>query len=196
MLIRTGRGGNLPMNFGPKADEVSAEQEDIMREVGLWLFINREAIYDVVPYRVHQEAHVYYTAKEDGSRVYALLTQIDWPHLPTFTDSPEVERLTKPQLDEDGLHSAKAKRLTWKLKEVQAGPDTQIRILGQHANSVMPKAITETVQWQQTGDTLHVTAWFTKRQYNDWFWDLPMVLCIENPLWSNRLFHSYLGFGL
>ncbi len=184
MLIRTrAGGGNLLMNFGPKADgSLPPEQEDIMREVGLWLFINRDAIYDVVPYNVAQEGDVFYTASPDGSRVYAHLTQIDWPSLPYFIDPPELEVLPEPDLDEDGLHTAKARRLTWRLKAVSAGPDTHIRLLGQHANSVLPRAITETVVWEQQGDELQVSAWYTKRQYNDWFWDLPMVICIENPL--------------
>ena len=86
------------------------------------------------------------------------MTQIEWPTLPSFMDPPEVERLSEPQLDEDGLHSAKARRLTWKLKAVKAGPETNIRLLGQHDNSVMPKAITETVVWEQNRDELQVTA--------------------------------------
>ena len=48
------------MNFGPKPDGTLApEQEDIMREVGVWLFINRDAIYDVVPYKVAKEGDVF-----------------------------------------------------------------------------------------------------------------------------------------
>ena len=84
-------------------------------------------------------------------------------------------------MDEDGLHSARARRLTYRLKSITADENTRIRLLGQHANSVLPKAIEETVVWEQDGDTLVVHVYYCKRNYNDWYWDLPMVIAIENP---------------
>ena len=54
--------------------------------------------------------------------------------------------------------------------------------MAQAMKSVLPSAITETVTWEQGGDELVITAWYCHRQYNDWYWDLPMVLRIENPV--------------
>ena len=67
------------------------------------------------------------------------------------------------------------------MKHVRAGASTRISLMAQTDASVMPKAITKTVTWGQTDDELIVTAWYCHRQYNDWYWDLPMVLRIENP---------------
>ncbi|RYG02340.1 MAG: alpha-L-fucosidase, partial [Chitinophagaceae bacterium] len=40
------KGGNFLMNVGPKPDgEIQIEQQDRLREVALWNFVNREAIY-------------------------------------------------------------------------------------------------------------------------------------------------------
>ena len=183
MLIRTrSSGGNLLMNFGPKPDGSLPEiQESIMREVGMWLFVNNEAIYDVEPYRVHKEGDIYYTKAIETNTVYAHLTNIDWPSLPYWglEDGATVDRAS--QIDEDGLHTARARKLTWRMKAVKAGPETRISLMAQNIESVMPKAITESVTWEQDGDDLVVTAWYCHRQYNDWFWDLPMTLRIENP---------------
>src|SRR5690606_24861389 len=47
--IRTG-GGNLLLNVGPKPDgEIQIEQENLLREMALWNFVNRESIYRVKP---------------------------------------------------------------------------------------------------------------------------------------------------
>ena len=52
MLIETrAKGGNLLLNVGPESSGVIPfEQERIIRELGLWLFINHEAIYQVRPW--------------------------------------------------------------------------------------------------------------------------------------------------
>jgi len=49
LLIETrAKGGNLLMNVGPKPDgELPIEQEERLREVALWMFVNGDAIYGV-----------------------------------------------------------------------------------------------------------------------------------------------------
>jgi hypothetical protein len=84
-------------------------------------------------------------------------------------------------LDGDGLYKARARRLQWRLKGVRAGSKTLCTLLAQRTDTVMPKAITESVVWQQQGDNLIITAWHCHRQYNDWFYDLPVVVAIRNP---------------
>ena len=84
MLIKTcAGGGNLLLNFGPKADgTLPVEQESAMREVGLWMFVNNEAIVDVTPYHHAREGHIYYTQNCSKNSIFAHLTNIDWANLP------------------------------------------------------------------------------------------------------------------
>ena len=52
MLIETrAKGGNLLINVGPDPHgEIPFEQTRVFRELGLWMFINREGIYDCLLY--------------------------------------------------------------------------------------------------------------------------------------------------
>jgi alpha-L-fucosidase len=184
MLITTrAGGGNLLLNFGPKPDgSLDPEQEAITRALGMWLFANGEAIYDTRPYHIAREGDVFYTHAPQLNTVYAHLTNIDWPSLPHWTDPEEVSAIDPAtQLDGDGLYKARARRLQWRLKGVRAGSKTLCTLLAQRTDTVMPKAITESVVWQQQGDNLIITAWHCHRQYNDWFYDLPVVVAIRNP---------------
>jgi alpha-L-fucosidase len=74
------KGGNLLLNVGPDSSgRIPPEQEAILREIGLWLFINQEAIYEVRPWRVDHEGDVWFTQAKDGDAVYVFLTnQRDW----------------------------------------------------------------------------------------------------------------------
>ena len=82
-LIRTlietrAKGGNLLLNVGPKPNgELPIEQEDRLREVALWMFVNREAIYNTRPWVVTNEGGVWFTS--NGDTVYAIVTD-DWKY--------------------------------------------------------------------------------------------------------------------
>ncbi|TWT36609.1 Alpha-L-fucosidase [Posidoniimonas corsicana] len=87
MLIETrAKGGNLLINAGPEpSGKLPFEQERIFRELGLWMFINDEAIRGVRPCPVIGEQDVWYTQSKDGSSVYVLVTGHTgpverWPH--------------------------------------------------------------------------------------------------------------------
>ncbi len=50
------KGGNLLLNVGPKPDgELPIEQEERLREIALWMFVNQEAIYAVRPWVITNE---------------------------------------------------------------------------------------------------------------------------------------------
>jgi alpha-L-fucosidase len=50
------KGGNLLLNVGPKPDgELPIEQEERLRELALWMFVNQECVYGVRPWVVTNE---------------------------------------------------------------------------------------------------------------------------------------------
>lgn len=77
LLIATrSRGGNLLLNVTPNPDGTIPEEQDrALRELGLWLFWHREAIYPVRPWRipVSADGKYAYTRSKDGKTLYVFL---------------------------------------------------------------------------------------------------------------------------
>jgi len=154
MLIETrAKGGNLLLNVGPEPSGVIPfEQERIIRELGLWLFINGEAIYKVRPWHTAREGDVWFTrsAAEPGT-VYAFLTkQGEW---------------------------LRGKRKSFVLKSLKATADTKISVLG-HDGMVLeysPKA-DPAPKFTQDADGLHLDIMLAQRIYNNSRWPNPVVV--------------------
>jgi len=156
-LIRTlietrAKGGNLLLNVGPKPDgELPIEQEDRLREVALWMFVNREAIYNARPWVVTNEDGVWFT--KNGDTVYAIVID-EWKY-------------------------GQPKTLT--LKSVAATEKTEISVLGQtgeileYRPQVNPRA-----SFEQTPVGLKVTAWKAHRLYTNNQWPNPVVIKLTN----------------
>jgi alpha-L-fucosidase len=153
LLIETrAKGGNLLLNVGPKPDgEIPIEQQERLREIALWMFINGEAIYGVRPWVITNENEIWFTRKKDGSALYALVrTGERW------------------------------KYGAWRdlvLRSVRATPRTRVRVLGQ-SDEVLeyrPDVVPRTT-WKQEADGLHVRAMHAQRIYNDRKWPNPIVL--------------------
>jgi alpha-L-fucosidase len=155
-LIETrAKGGTMLLNIGPEPNgEIPQEQENILRELGAWMFINSEAIYVVRPWKKVKEGNIWFTKKKDENTVYAFITQVDW------------EWGTKK---------------TFVLKSVQATAQTEVSVLGQndiileYQPDVSPKTL-----WAQKDDGLHITATRAQRIYNDRTWPNPVVLKITH----------------
>jgi alpha-L-fucosidase len=153
VLIETrAKGGNLLLNVGPKPDgELPIEQEDRLREVALWMFVNREAIYDVRPWVVTNEDGVWFT--KNGDTVYAIVT--------------------------DAWKYAEPKTLT--LKSVAAAKDTVVSVLGQTGELVEYRPqVKPQAKWEQTSEGLQITAWKAQRLYTNNQWPNPVVLKITH----------------
>ena len=75
LLVETrAKGGNLLLNVGPKPNgELALEQEERLREIALWMFVNSEAIYSVRPWIITNEGDVWFTKKKDSSALYAIV---------------------------------------------------------------------------------------------------------------------------
>ena len=80
MLIETrATGGNLLLNVGPTSHgKIAPEQEDRLREIGLWYRANREALEDIRPWHVSREGDVWFTGSKDGSVAYAFVNAPNW----------------------------------------------------------------------------------------------------------------------
>ena len=156
MLIEIrAKGGNFLLNVGPTPDgEIPFEQERRIRELALWMFINREAVYEIRPWHVIREGDIWFTKARDADTVYAFITKVDWP---------------------------KGERKSFTLKSVRVTDQTQIEILGQSGRvleyqpEVNPKAT-----WTQDKEGLHITAMRAQRIYNDSKWPNPVVIKITH----------------
>lgn len=68
------QGGNLLLNIGPAADgTIPVIMEERLLQMGKWLKVNGDAIYDTELYTKKTEPGVYYTKK--GDTVYAILNR-------------------------------------------------------------------------------------------------------------------------
>ena len=154
MLIETrAKGGNLLLNVGPEPSGVIPfEQERIIRELGLWLTVNGEAIYGVRPWHKVREDKIWFTrsAREPGT-VYAFLTGL-----------PDWKRGT---------------RKSFVLKSVRATAATTISVLG-HDGVVLeysPK-VDPAPKFEQKDDGLHLDVMRAQRIYNNSKWPNPIVV--------------------
>lgn len=154
MLIETrAKGGNLLLNVGPEPSGVIPfEQERIIRELGLWIFINEEAVYRVRPWHVTHEGNVWFTrSADDPKTVYAYLTgQGNW---------------------------MRGKRKSFVLKSLKATDATRISVLG-HDGKILeysPKA-DPAPKFSQKPDGLHLDIMLAQRIYNNSLWPNPVVV--------------------
>ncbi|MEY5013018.1 MAG: hypothetical protein RLY69_733 [Verrucomicrobiota bacterium] len=154
MLIETrAKGGNLLLNVGPEpSGSIPFEQERIIRELGLWLFINGEAIYQVRPWHVAREGDVWFTrSSTEPSTVYAFLTgQGEWQ---------------------------RGKRKSFVLQSLKATTDTKISVLG-HDGEILEYApqADPAPKFLQLDDGLHLDIMLAQRIYNNSLWPNPVVV--------------------
>lgn len=157
ILIETrSKGGNQLLNVGPKPNgTLPVPQEQLLRELAAWNFINGEAIEKTRPWIVSNEENIWYTWKPEEKTLYAFLTKIkDW------------ERGT---------------RKNFMLKSVQASETTEISVLGQSGKLVeyQPKTDAKTY-FTQNEEGLRVSCVRAQRIYNNHKWHNPLVLKITN----------------
>ncbi|WP_020530615.1 alpha-L-fucosidase [Flexithrix dorotheae] len=157
VLIETrAKGGTQLLNVGPKPNgELPDEQEERIREVAAWTFINRESIESVRPWIITNEENIWFTRKKDASTVYAYITKLpDWP---------------------------RGERKEFVLKSVKATKNTKVSILGQTGEVVEynPDADGKTY-FEQKENGLHISCVRAHRIYNNHKWHNPIVIKLEN----------------
>lgn len=152
------KGGSLLLNIGPDANgELCRAQEDILRELALWHFLNREAVHNTRPWIITNEDSAWLLRSKDDSALYAVLfDQKDWD---------------------------RGQRREFLLKSVKASPDTTVEVLGQSGEltEYRPDLDAHTY-WEQKEDGLHISAMHAQRIYCGIQWRNPLVLKITHPV--------------
>lgn len=155
-LIETrAKGGTMLLNIGPEPNGlIPFEQERTLREIGAWMAINREAIYDVRPWATFSEGNIWYTKTKDEDTVYAFLTGKNWQW---------------------------GTRRYITLTSVEASANTEVSVLGQNDKVLEYDLVTvPSTTWEQTEYGLVISAVRAQRIYNDREWPNPVVLKITN----------------
>jgi len=156
LLVETrAKGGNMLLNVGPTPEgEIPKAQEDILREIGLWIFVNGDAIYGVRPWVRSNEGDIWFTRKRGTNTVFAILVTDSWNF---------------------------GERRDFVLTSVVAGSETNISVLGQSDEVLeyQPDVVPET-RWRQAQDGLHISVVRAQRLYNDRTWPNPVVLKITD----------------
>jgi alpha-L-fucosidase len=156
ILIETrAKGGNLLLNIGPKPDgELPIEQENRLREIALWMYVNGEAIYGVRPWTITNEQNIWFTRKKGSDTVYAFITGPRWK-------LGEWKDLT--------------------LLSVKSTPQTHVSVLGQNDKVLEYRpGVVPATRWRQEAQGLHITAMRAQRLYDDRKWPNPVVLKITH----------------
>ena len=151
------KGGNFLLNVGPKPNgEIPIEQEERLREVGLWMFVNNEAIKNVRPMsNTIKEGYTWFTQNKDENCVYAFIVgQKDW---------------------------FKGERRNFMMKSLRATPTTAISVLGQ--NDLVVEYWPENIpkcRFIQQKELLEISISRAQRLYNDKIWPNPVVAKLKN----------------
>ncbi|MDR2512525.1 MAG: alpha-L-fucosidase [Puniceicoccales bacterium] len=149
------KGGNFLLNIGPHPDGyIPSEQEERMREIAAWMFINQESIYNVRPWVITNEGKLWFSRSVDEKTVYVYIT-----------GEPSWKRGDRKQ---------------FLLKSVHATNDTRISILGQNDKVVEYSNVVPKSKFKQTPNGLEVSVVRAQRIYNDYKWPNPIVIKLEN----------------
>jgi len=142
------------LNFGPDAEgRIPREQWDILNEISLWYFINREALEHTVPHYVIREGNIWFLRHKSEPTVYAFITEDSW------------------NLGE---------RKSFLLKSTGTSDRSTISLLGHNGkvleyNPTVDSAPTVTSE----SDGTKISVMRAQRIYNDRDWPNPIVVKIE-----------------
>lgn len=149
-------GGSLLLNVGPDSNgEICAQQEGLLREIGLWNFINREAVLNVRPWSLAHEGDMILLADRTGTTLYAVITgQKDW--------NLGVRR-------------------EFVIRSARATSNTRVSVLGASGETLEYRPDVDAGgYYEQKDDGLHVSVMNSQRIYCGLQWRNPLVLRLTN----------------
>jgi alpha-L-fucosidase len=157
LLVETrAKGGNLLLDIGPKPDGTLAiEQEERLREMALWMFVNGECIHGVRPWIVTNEGDNWFTRAKDSDTLYVIVKgNQPWP----YGQWREVV-----------------------LKSVRAGPGSEVSVLGESGKTLEYRPnVVPAGSWREAADGLHLRAMMAQRLRDDRSWSDPVVLKVTH----------------
>jgi alpha-L-fucosidase len=156
LLIETrSKGGSLLLNIGPKPNgAIAQEQEDRLREMAAWYFVNKEAVDSVRPWVITHENNYWFTTSLDRRTVYALVT--------------------------DAAAWKEGDRRSLVFHSVKSTPATKVSVLGQ--NSLIQEyrpGKDVSCKFQQTDTGVVVSVVKAQRLYDDHRWPNAVVVKLE-----------------
>ncbi|AUC21061.1 alpha-L-fucosidase [Polaribacter sejongensis] len=147
------KGGNFLMNIGPKPNgEIPKEQEERLREIALWMYVNEEGVKNVrtVP-TIIKDGDMWFTKGKDDKTAYVFITgQKNW---------------------------FKGGRRNFLLKNMRATSKTTASVLGQNDLVVeyWPENL-PTTRYIQHKELLEISVSRAQRLYNNKIWHNPIVV--------------------
>jgi alpha-L-fucosidase len=148
------KGGSLLLNVGPKPDgALPIEQEERLREISAWYFVNRECIDSVRSWVISKEGDTWFTAK-GGHTLYAIVT--------------------------NAAYWKEGTRKTFLIRSAIATDKTQVGVLGQNSKVIEYKTDDVSCRYKQTDRGLEVSVVKAQRIYDDHRWPNPVVIKLEN----------------
>jgi alpha-L-fucosidase len=89
-LVRAAaRNGNLLLAVGPDArGELDAQAVKVLKDIGAWLKLNGEAIYDTRPVKPYEHGNCFFTRKADGTLYAIVLGAKDGDSMPASVTLP------------------------------------------------------------------------------------------------------------
>jgi len=153
------KGGNLLINVGPDPTGVIPfEQERVFQELGLWMFVNDEAIYNTRACPTAGSKDMWFTRSKDGKTVYVILSGL-----------VGNKRL------------AHLKRNEVLVKELKATPSTKISVLGVSLKLERDDILYDYVPtFKQKEEGLELSIVRAQRLYNNRSWPNAVVIKLEN----------------
>jgi len=148
------KGGNFLLNFGPDANGVfPPEQEAVLNEISLWMFINQEAFEQTEPLPIIREGNIWFLKHREDPTVYAFIVEENW------------------QLGE---------RKTYQLKSIQASDNSKISVLG-HKGEVLEynPEVNPSPTLISKDEGIEISVMRAQRIYNDRKWPNPIVVKLE-----------------
>ncbi|ALJ05443.1 alpha-L-fucosidase [Pseudalgibacter alginicilyticus] len=151
------KGGNFLMNVGPKPNgEIPIEQEERLREIALWMFMNNESVKNVrtLP-NVIKEGDLWFTKAKDENTVYVFVpNEQEW---------------------------FKGKRRLFYTEKLRTTKETEISVLGQNDLVVeySPNNI-PTSRFTQRNHNVEISITRAQRVYNDKIWPNKVVVKLTN----------------
>jgi len=148
------KGGNLLLNFGPDSEgSFPPEQWEVLNEISLWMYINKEAFEQTEPYKIIREGNIWFLKHRHRQIIYAFILEDNW------------------KLGE---------RRIYKLSSIQAMDNAKISVLGHHGEVLEYNPETDPAPTVKSKDNgIEISVMRAQRIYNDRKWPNPIVVKLE-----------------